>query len=96
VEKLRKKKEKEALELESERKRIKNEYLIEKRSLESIVRALCDSIKRVYADLDIMARRKGVVIRKEADFQELLEKPGEIDSIKVYEAFEELFKALKS
>lgn len=43
-----------------------------------------------------MARRKGVVIRKEADFQELLERPGEIDSIKVYEAFEELFKALKS
>lgn len=66
---MKKKKEKEALELESERKRIKNEYLIEKRSLESIIRALCDSIKRIYTDLDILARKRGVIISKEVNFQ---------------------------
>jgi hypothetical protein len=62
--------------------------MIEKSSLESIVRALSDSIRRLYSDLVIMVRKKGCFINKEIDFEELLRRPGEIDAIKVYESFD--------
>lgn len=56
-------------ELESELKKLKNEHLIDKSSLESIIRALSDCIGRIYSDLEIICKKKRVQLTRSANFQ---------------------------
>jgi hypothetical protein len=76
--------------------RLKSEFSIEKSSLESIIRALTDTIKSIYCSLDIIARKKGKVVGEEPKFDSLISHPGEIKTNKIRQCFEDVIEALKN
>lgn len=73
--KLKKKKDREITERLSEMERYRNELLIEKTSLESVIRCLIDVLNGIYCSLDIINRKKGKIISEFVNFQELIKNP---------------------
>lgn len=58
-EKTRKKKEKEVSELKNQIDKLRNQNLITQKSLQSIIRALMDTIRKIYGRLKRVIKKKG-------------------------------------
>ena len=94
LQKLRKKRDKEVSELKNEIDRLKNEKLITQKSLESIIRALIDTLRKVYGRVVRLVRKnKG---KEFEDMHKLFESSEgvHINALKIDEAFEEALLAL--
>jgi HSP90 family molecular chaperone len=91
---LRRKKEKEAAELKNEIDRLKNEKLITEKSLESIVRGLMETVRKIYARLRRVLKKKGKEVE---DQHKLFESPQvvQVNALKIDEAFEEVLGAIE-
>ena len=59
------------------------------------MRALADTFERIYNSIEVAVRKKAKKTKRTPDFDELRMKPGEVDSLKVYESFEEALLLLK-